>query len=680
MYKIINQTASIPAKLLYDDLLVISYEALKKQIKRGKIVRTKQGKGMGNEAYVSFESLPEKIKQQVIAAIGNPPKDLHYMEFAQFINKDTAAVEFFETYTYGENQGLPEETKQQYICHAEIFNAIQAYLKFIQGRRTGQGSKVNVWQKLADVLKTLPKHTYPHALPENYRRLQEKYKLYSKEGYACIVHKGYGQKNAERLQEEARGWVLSKWADRVNRCVSYPHLLQLYNAVAPENGWKTLKSEQTLINFLTNPQIEPLWYGYRYGEHKSKEKFMYQHSTIMASMRDSLWYSDGTKLNYFYTDDDGKIKTMQVYEVMDTFSEVFLGYHISKTEDHEAQYYAFKMALQISGQKPYEIKFDNQGGTKKLEAQSFLNKLARLTTRTQPYNGKSKTIESAFGRFQKQFLKKDWFYTGANITAKSLESKINIEQINANKKKLPSLAEIKAAYLKRRKEWNQAPHPKTGKPRLEMYLESNNPQCAPVSMFDMIEMFWIQHPKPVTSTGYGINFKKDKTPYQYIVYDENRLPNVRWMAQNIDKKFVVKYDPDDMSMIQLYEDSHAGLRRVGYAETKIAVHRNKQEQEAWEAELIGHVNSEIKKLRLEQAQTMENIQAQHGMRNEDYGLNKPALLGIESSRKAKAKAKLQLQADEVAVAMESETELVSTEPGEYYKEISNTIHINREIF
>ena len=177
-------------------------------------------------------------------------------------------------------------------------------------------------------------------------------------------------------------------------------------------------------------------------------------------MRDSLWYSDGTKLNYFYgyRDENNryKIGTTQVYVVMDVFSEAFIGYHISPTEDYIAQYNAYRMALQTSGQKPYQITYDNQGGHKKLQAGNFLSQLAHLGIPTKPYNGKSKTIESAFGRFQMQYLKKDWYFTGQNIQAKEEESKANMEFVTANRHNLPSLDGISEAFKKRLNEWNNA--------------------------------------------------------------------------------------------------------------------------------------------------------------------------------------------------------------------------------
>ena len=180
-------------------------------------------------------------------------------------------------------------------------------------------------------------------------------------------------------------------------------------------------------------------------QNKAKKRGIYQHSTKLPSCRDALWYGDGTKLNYFYLE-DGKIKTCQVYEVMDAYSEVLLGYCISEKEDYQAQYSAFKMAIENAGHRPYQITVDNQGGHKKLETGNFLSKICRIAIKTQPYNPNSKTIESVFRRLQK-ILSGDWFFTGQNITAKRAESRANMEFILANRASLPSLEEIKKSML-----------------------------------------------------------------------------------------------------------------------------------------------------------------------------------------------------------------------------------------
>lgn len=654
MYQYHNGTLSIPARLLYEDLGLMTYDNYKKMCKRGKLARTKTGKGKGNEALVAFESLHPDYKKVIEDVLGKEQR-ANYIIFEDYICKDQDAETFFHNFTLPSGKSLPEKNIKEYLCNVEILNAIKSILNNTQSIQKALGSKVKPWDSFVKKIDSLPKHKYPHTLPKHARRLRDRYNRYIAEGYQSIVHNGFCHKNSERLSDEGKYWVLARWSDRVMRCTGYSQLLREYNKIAEDRGWKQLKSEQSLINFLTDPKIEALWYGYRFGELKSKEKNSYHHTTKLPSLRDSLWYSDGTKMNYYYqyADHNGKTKigTCQVYEVYDTYSEVFLGYHISDSENFEAQYHAFKMALQVSGHKPYEIKFDNQGGTKKLEAQSFLSKISRLTTRTAPYNGKSKTIESAFGQFQTQYLKQDWFWTGQNIQTKKSESKANMEYIMANKENLPTLDQVKEIYKQRRNEWNQAPHSKTGQPRLEMYYNSVNPATPQIQIWDMIDMFWIQLEKPITCKASGIEFTHKGVEYKYMVKLDDGFPDIDWLAENIDKKFIVKYDPDDTSIIQLFEETPLGLRRVTQASRKTEIHRGRQEQEDWEQSFIKRVELKVKENRIARRDQMDAILRENKMHPEDYGHNSPALLGIESSRKAKKQ----------------------TEFGKYQKELSNSV-------
>ncbi len=382
-----------------------------------------------------------------------------------------------------------------------------------------------------------------------------------------------------------------------------------------------------------------MWYGHRYGEKKAKEKFTYQLSTKLPSMRDSLWYSDGTKLNYFYLDDNGKVATCQVYEVMDAFSEVLLGFHISKTEDYEAQFFAYRMAVQTAGHRPYQLGFDNQGGHKKLDSGKFLTNLSRLSIKAQPYNGKSKTIENAFGRFQQKFLKQDWFFTGMNITTKSAESKANLEFINANKHNLPTLPEVIEVYKKRRCQWNEAVHFASGMQKIEMYRTSVNPQAPEIHAMEMVDLFWILRDKPVAYSAYGLTFKEKNNKYTYAKYDVNGLPDMQWHKKNIDKKFFIKFDPQDMSMIYIYESDALGLRFVTELTTKTEVHRGKQEQESWESEHIAKVVNLNKESRVDSWESMQGIQEDNNALPEQHGLNSPRIAGVTSKRKTTKKRK-----------------------------------------
>lgn len=600
---------------------------------RGLLKKLKNG-GCGRTALVVYDSLPDRIQKKIVEQYGDPHKTVKNYKFIDYLETDQDALSFYKGHLLSNGEHLPKPNILQYVAEASILNAIKTIVTNTTAKRKALGGgATKLWDKLSTVIQALPQHTYPHSLPSNVRSLKRKYKAYNQNGYTALIHKGFSNTNSEKINDNAKVWIISRWADRVVKVANLQQLLFEYNEMAAIKSWKPLKEEATLRNYLYKEGIKHLWYGHRYGDAAAKEKFSRKHSTKLPTMRDSLWYSDGTKLNYFYRDAKGKIATCQVYEVMDAYSEVFLGYHISKTEDYQAQFAAYKMAVKISEHKPYQIGFDGQGGHKKLKAGNFLTKVARLAIKTAPYNGSSKTIESAFGRFQAQFLKRDWFFTGQNITAKKQESKSNREFINTNLSAFPTLEQVKAIYAKRRQEWNEAPHPKTGIPRLEMYMQSSNPETVKINLWDMVDLFWIERPIAITCTSDGIVFDEKKVTYKYEVYRSDNLPDVEWLRNNIDKKFIVKFDPEDMSMIYLYEKSPLGLKFVTEARTKIEIHRGKQEQEAWENEFIQKVKKLNDEARIKTDDEMDAILADHGMLPEQYGLKSPSLLGVKSKRK-----------------------------------------------
>ena len=79
------------------------------------------------------------------------------------------------------------------------------------------------------------------------------------------------------------------------------------------------------------------WWAAVYGELAARQKFDRKQQTVMPALRDALWYGDGTKLNLYYKgrDKSGRLvkKTAMVYEVIDAYSEMLLGYCIGEVEN-----------------------------------------------------------------------------------------------------------------------------------------------------------------------------------------------------------------------------------------------------------------------------------------------------------------------------------------------------------
>lgn len=627
----------VSASWLYEESKILTKSNYDSLVQREKMKRVNVG-GNGRRALVVYDSIPDRFKEKIQEVIGGDPYEkVKHLYFIDYIKPDHKAEEFYRNYTLEDGTALPEPNQIEYTHSAMILNTCHHIVtNLVTARKFG--GKTKAWKRMAEAISNLPEHTYKHKLPRNERRLKQRYNEFQKNGFEALIHGNFLNTSAQKLSEEATRWVLSRWCNQVNRCANLMQLHAEYNEYADANGWAHVKSEKTFYNYLYSEEIQPLWYGHRYGELAAKEKFDYQFKTKMPRFRDSLWYSDGTKLNYYYKDENGKTQTCQVYEVMDAFSEVFLGYFISKTEDFQAQYSAFKMAVQIAGFRPYQVSFDNQGGHKRLEAGNFLSKISRIQTATQPYNAKSKTIESAFGRFQSQYLKRDWFFTGQNITAKKKESAANMEFILANADSLPTLDEIKATYAQRRKEWNEAPHHKTGIPRIEMYMQSKNPDTKEVNIWDMVDLFWITRNKTIKADAQGISFTEKKVEYSYMVYTQDGMPDLNWLSKSVGKSFIVKFDPEDMTMIHLYEDTPLGARFVTEATTKVEVERAIQLQDDWEASHIKTVINQVKNVRIERRDKTEEILSQFGMTAEQQGLKRPTLKGIERNKRGRKKS------------------------------------------
>lgn len=613
--------------------------------KRINVVR----RGGGSEetpALIEFDSLPPKYKKLAKDRFGDPEVESQKEGIMEYLELDQEAIEFFKLHKVGyddNEKGLPDDVQLLYSNNAAVLNALKkAWDEHVISSKSRNKRPLSgkFWSRAAKAIQNLPKD-WKCDLPKNPKRLRIKLEDYIEYGYDEILSGKWGNQNTRIITEEVGDWLVAKWSARVPKVVvSIEQLHALYNKEADERNreagevvWKKIKSSVAIRDYMYRPDVEEKWHAARYGELSYKEKFTRQHKTKLASFRDSLWYSDGTKLNFYYQDKDGNTKTTSVYEVIDVYSEVLLGYYISDKEDFEAQYHSYKMAIKFSQKKPYEVRFDGQGGHKRLESGGFLSSIARHAIKTTPYNGKSKTIESIFLRFQTSIMGSMWYFTGQNITAKKKESRPNLEFTLANSKNLPTLDEVKDVYAQMREEWNNAPHPATGIPRIEMYETSANDKAQEVDFLDMITMFGITTKDPSTYRSSGILFKVKNTKYEYEVLGADGEPDNDFMRRNIGRKFYVRYDLEDMSIVSLYEKDASGMRFVTLAQPYIKVQRNLQEQTNDDKLFIRQMEITNKLQRIDNAkQTNERLE-KYDLHPNQHGLNAPKPKGINMRKK-----------------------------------------------
>lgn len=615
---------------------VMKANTLKCNVQRCNIACARRGGGEGTQALYVWSSIPEKYRRRFVATYGDPEEKMREAMTKASIKIDAKAREYYEAYTYmdkdGQERHLTEKMIEEYTINASVLGELEKMAARRQAIRSSLNAPMSgAWDLILDSSERM-RESYGHTLPGTLARLKTRLKAWKADGYQSVVSGKLGNSSALKITGDFLKLIVALKRSKVP-VYTDAQLFEKANEIAEERGWKPIRSLSGMKKWLNSPAVEPLWYDAVYGEQAARQRYGRKHKTALPTRRDTLWYGDGTKLNLYYRDEQGKVRTTQVYEVIDAMSEVLLGYCISDTEDYEAQYHAYRMAIQKSGHKPYEIVYDNQGGHKKLDSDGFIGKICRVHRPTQPYNGESKTIESVFGRFQAQVLHKDWRFTGQNVTAKKASSRPNVEFIEANKDSLYTLEELKDAYAAARKEWNEGVHPATGERRIDMYEKSVNEETQEVTLHDMVDMFWVFTKRMATFTDQGLQVTIKGEKRQYEVCSSPGVPDHEWRRKHTYERFIVAYDPYDFASIRLYTKGTDGsLRFERTAEPYILIHRALQDQQGTDdAKFIRQEQEANLQDRIERTVAGRTIAAEHGTDAEQQGLHSPKLKGTTAA-------------------------------------------------
>ena len=627
---------------------VMGRECYNSLVRRHRINVVVRGGGLGKVAEVEWMSLPDRFKVKYIAKYGDPEEAP--LRQNSMITFDEKARVFFAQYELPDGSPLKEDKQQEYMVNASVLNKMLEMETVQRRQRAQRGNRTPVsWENIMEQCEQL-RENYGHTLPKNASRLREKMRQYSREGYECLVSGKLGNANTTKITDEVAEWLLAHKAS-VNPVYTVAQLLDLYNSTAAERGWKAIKSAHTLIEFFERPDIKPQWYAVEQGAQRANNLFLRQNRTVMASCRDALWYIDGTKVNlYFkYWDEKSrrtKVGTTSCIYVMDAHSEVFVGWYMCENETFQTTYEALRNAFERTGFMPYELVSDNQAGFTSKAALRWRAKLETISHTTIPENGKSKTIEPAFGRFQAEVLHRHINYTGGNITAKSAKTKVDVAKIIQNVEALPTYEEVRAQNEADINIWNSLPHPKfAGKSRMDVYRASVNPQA--IALTDIIreKVFYIATEKASTfrASGIEVTLKGEKRVYE--VFSAPNTPDLEWRRKNTGREFVVEYDPHDLSKVRLcIDDPNYGLQFNTWAEPYMMIHRAMQDQvEGERSSIISALNANKKEIVRRDLQTRA-LQMKYGVGYESVGYNAPLPQGV--SRKEYLRFAEEIRAEE----------------------------------
>ena len=652
---------------------IMSRENYDVLVRRKRLNILRPGKGLDSYALIEWASLPLRFKERYIAKYGDPERII--MEKEQELKYDTEAEAYFADKAKEEiGFELKSEKIKEYSINASVLNRLIERIQVQRLNRNKCGNSTPIaWDGIVAESERL-RQEYGHTLPKSAARLQDKIRQYKRDGYRCLISGKLCNMNTVKITDEAGEYLIALKCS-FNPRYTNAQIWAKYNEDAPEKGWKPLKAISSVTQFLEREDVKWRWYDAVYGELAAKKKYTRQNVTVLPTRRDSLWYGDGTKLNLYYkvyTPEGYKPATLNVFEVIDAYSECLLGYDISTTENFESMFRAYRMAVETAGHLPIELAFDGQGGTRTSEAKEWMPKLAKYSHWVQPHNPQSKTIESIFGRFQSQVLYGHFNYTGGNVTDKSEKSKPNLEFIQANIDKLPTYEELCGIYAEARREWNRMRHFKYDMSRMELYQASVNEESPALTDVIRRNLFWITSKNACTFTARGLQITINRKEYVYDVYGKDGYPDMKFRRDNTGRSFHVQYDPQDMDTVRLLtKDEKYGYQFVTEARPYIAIHRAMQDQKDGERSLIFKLVDQAKLERVRRHIENQELRMKYGVAPEQQGFETPGLKGMKVAEYEYYADIVMKEREQAAAAEPGPSEVIPVTVGQQEKEVSN---------
>ncbi|MCD8412765.1 hypothetical protein [Tenacibaculum finnmarkense] len=351
MYQYQNNILSIPARLLYKDWALMSYNTYKSYCSRGKLVRTKEGRGKDNEAWVSFHDLSPIYKEICFARIGDPKEVLVVNLLEEYIVPDIEATKFFTRHRTPSGKSLSSEKQREKATNCMILNAITSIFteKGVLAKKFGK-QKTKIWERVSESVNAINTDKWQCSLPNNPRSLKRRYDKYLKESYGAFIHGGEGSINSRRVTADVESLIVSLYClpSKPYSSVVHDLYLQFLGGAIEVVDYKTGEifnredfyvnespveiSESTIWNYINLPRNQLLIKKYRNGAydfnhkqrpHVNRTAPNYSMSKITLDDRDIMH----TKLH------NGK--RVMAYYAFDDLSGAMIGISHSLEKNHD---------------------------------------------------------------------------------------------------------------------------------------------------------------------------------------------------------------------------------------------------------------------------------------------------------------------------------------------------------
>lgn len=587
---------------------LVSKSLIDKWQSTGKVERVRRGCN-GTPALFAVDSLPFKYKTEVYRRFPDMKAQAESKPFIESIEPDGAALNFYETYPLGDGKFLPTEKQTEYANNAAILNAFRVVLERSNSQRTRQShkriNKTEFWRKAAQALPRIA-DKFPHSLPENPRRLQEKFNQYQREGYAVLITGKYGKRNAAKIDDDVKESLLVRLISDA-RNLDNAQIARLYNMVAELQGWDTITP--SAVGVWRN-KFDLVTAGGRLGETRFRNQKSMQVKRSRPTLPLLYWTMDGwtAELLYQKTEErNGRTVTtytnrLTLVVVLDPCLNYPVGYAIGERENPEL----IKAALRNAANHTAEL-FGRRYRVNQLQSDNYgrgnltpiYEVMGEKYTPARAHNAKAKVIEPFFGYFNKKYCQLCVNWSGFGITSnKNLQP--NSEFLNKHRHSFPTADECRqqlTAFVERERAEKREQY-------VKLFAELPEERRLPLSDEQYLLTFGAEtgYQNAIEGTGLRPTIGGIKRDYDCFNPKFREYAHVRWAVKydpnNLDHVLAVNEDGSLRFMLERKHVQPMALadRREGDAEQLARVHGFNQQLEANITERLALANSKVEQL------------------------------------------------------------------------------------
>lgn len=494
-------------------------------------------------ALVAYDSIPDRFKPEIKKALGCDPYAAAKVSQVEIRIEHNAEISKFfeEDFVLADGRSLPKETRAEYYANAIVLEAIGKLLSDKKQTRRSRGGRVSHrWKDIAEGVQDLDRTKYPHTLPANPRRLEDRFKRYKKEGLESLIHKNFMNKHAASIDDEIKeSYMTELLASPKN--FDNAQVSRLYNMIAGQMGWRQITPATVSV---WRDKLDTTIFAGRRGSvaFSNKKTMQVKRSAPTAPLL--YWTLDGWDVELLYQKfENGKTTYHHrptVVIVLDACLKYPVGYAIGTHETPELTQTALRNAARHTAElfgsmhKAHQIQSDRYA-IKKLTP--YYETMGEKVTPARAKNAKAKIIEPYFGSINKKWCQLLPNWSGFGITSNQ-DKQPNVEYLNKYKSGFPDFdgvcRQIEMIISREREE------------KIERYMELWQGMDASRKIELSAESYLLQFGETTGRTnllqGSGLHPTILGQRRDYDCFDIS-------FRDHVSTKWKVMYDPDDLSKV-----------------------------------------------------------------------------------------------------------------------------------